>query len=220
MRETLSTGTEVEIVRRDDARMGLVVAPDIFGLRPLFDAHVARWANDWQMSVVAVEPFPGRTFGADVGERVAVLPELDDDRQLADQVAAADLLGVDAVGFMGFCMGGMYAFKAVRSDRFARIVSFYGMITMPTAWRGPAQREPLECLLTGNAESVLAIIGDADPYTPPADVDQLRSTGAEVVVYRGAEHGFAHDDTRPAHRVEDAADAFARARDWLLGAAR
>jgi hypothetical protein len=29
-------------------------------------------------------------------------------------------------------------------------------------------------------------------------------------------HGFAHDATRPAHRAEDAADAFARTQEWLL----
>ena len=36
-----------------------------------------------------------------------------------------------------------------------------------------------------------------------------------VVRYPEAEHGFAHDANRPAHRPDDAADAFARAREWL-----
>ena len=40
--------------------MGLVIAPDIFGVRPLFDDMVDRLATDWKMAVCAVEPFPGQ----------------------------------------------------------------------------------------------------------------------------------------------------------------
>ena len=47
--------------------------------------------------------------------------------------------------------------------------------------------------------------------------EALAATGATVVHYPDAEHGFAHDSSRPAHRADDAADAFARARAWLLG---
>jgi carboxymethylenebutenolidase len=64
---------------------------------------------------------------------------------------------------------------------------------------------------------VLGIIGEKDPYTPAEQVDELRATGVTVVVYPDAEHGFAHDAARPAHRVDDAADAFARTKAWLLG---
>ena len=32
----------------------------------------------------------------------------------------------------------------------------------------------------------------------------------EVVVYEGADHGFVHDADRPAHRADDAADAWTR----------
>jgi carboxymethylenebutenolidase len=62
---------------------------------------------------------------------------------------------------------------------------------------------------------VLAIIGTADIWTPPADVDALEKAGATVVRYEGAEHGFAHDPSRPAHRPDDAADAWTRAVDFL-----
>ena len=40
------------------------------------------------------------------------------------------------------------------------------------------------------AAPVLAIVGTADPYTPPDAVDALEATGAEVHRYEGAEHGF------------------------------
>jgi dienelactone hydrolase len=73
-------------------------------------------------------------------------------------------------------------------------------------------------MIMGDAEKVLAIVGEKDPYTPLPDVDELRSTGAVVQIYADAEHGFAHDASRPSHRPEDAADAFSRARDWMMTA--
>lgn len=218
MRITLPSGTSAEIVHHESPRMGLVVAPDIFGLRPLYDEMVERFSREWEMSVCAVEPFPGHDLGADVEPRFAAVPTLNDDDHLRDLLEAADALGTQVTGLIGFCMGGMYCFKAARHDRFVRIASFYGMIRLPEAWHGAGQGEPLAMMISGYAESVLAIIGEKDHYTPHSDVDQLRSTGATVVVYPEAEHGFAHDSSRPAHRADDAADAFARAKAWLLSA--
>lgn len=197
--------------------MGLVLAPDIFSLRPLYDDLVARLAREWTMTVCAVEPFPGRDLGAEVESRFAEVPKLDDVTHLRDLLEAADATGAERVGLLGFCLGGMYCHKASRSDRFARIASFYGMIRVPDAWRSDTQGEPLEILAEGHADRVLAIVGDLDHYTPPADVAALEDTGVTVVRYPEAEHGFAHDPSRPAHRADDAADAFARARSWLLG---
>lgn len=216
MRITLPSGTEAEIARPDvPADLGLVIAPDIFGLRPLYDDLVARLAREWTMVVCAVEPFPGRALGPDVEPRFAAVPDLDDDAHLRDLQDAAGVLGTPRVGLLGFCLGGMYCHKAARSDRFERIVSFYGMIGIPEAWRSPTQREPLGLLAAGHPDRVLAIVGGRDHYTPAADVDALEATGVSVVRYPDAEHGFAHDPSRPAHRVDDAADAFARAEAWL-----
>ena len=218
MRITLPSGTSAEIVRHPSPRMGLVVAPDIFGLRPLYDDMVARFSAEWDMSVIAVEPFPGADLGPDLEPRFAAVPNLDDNIHLRDLLEAADALETPVVGLIGFCMGGMYCFKAARSDRFARIASFYGMITIPTDWKSHTQGEPLGMLISGYAESVLAIVGEKDHYTPIVDIDQLRSTGVQVVLYPEAEHAFAHDASRPAHRPDDAADAFARAKAWLQSA--
>lgn len=219
MRITLPSGSPAEIVKVPDPRMGLVIICDIWGLRPLFDDMVARLASEWQMNVAAVDPFGSRVLPAeDMAARAAAIPSLSDDDSLRDLHEAADALGTPVNGLMGFCLGGMYSFKAARSDRFARIIPFYGMITIPEAWRSPTQVEPLSYLIQGNADCVLAILGDNDPYTPLADIDQLRSTGATCVVYPHAEHGFAHDASRPNHRPEDAADAFRRTKEWLLDA--
>lgn len=231
MRITLPSGTPAELAHptADSSgaapTMGLVVAPDIFGLRPLFDDLAARLATEWNMVVCAVEPFPGRDLGPDVAERFAAVPGVADDDNLRDLLEAADVVaaavtavgGPDRVGLIGFCMGGMYCHKASRADRFARIASFYGMIRVPDAWQSPVQGEPLAHLTAGHADRVLAIIGDRDHYTPPADVEALAATGVQVVRYPDAEHGFAHDASRPAHRADDAADAFARTHAWLAG---
>ena len=219
MRITLPSGTAAEVARPvGSPSIGLVVAPDIFGLRPLYDDMVERCAREWGVAVAAVEPFPGKDFGADIEPRFAGVHDLNDEDHLRDLLEAADALATPTVVLIGFCMGGMYCFKAARSDRFARIASFYGMISVPDAWASPTQGEPLNYLRKGNAERVLAIIGGKDHYTPANDVEALRATGVNVRFYPEAEHAFAHDPSRPVHRADDAADAFAHAKDWLLGA--
>jgi carboxymethylenebutenolidase len=219
MRITLPSGTEAEIAEPSDAddssSMGLVIAPDIFGLRPLFDDMVGRLASIWSMTVCAVEPFPGVELGEEVDSRFTAVPTLDDDVYLRDLIEAADATGCDRVGLLGFCMGGMYCFKAASSDRFTKIASFYGMIRLPAAWMGPGQGEPLDHLAAGHPDRVLAIIGELDTYTPPEDVVALEAAGVDVVRYPDAEHGFAHAPDRPSHRPADAADAFQRTHTWL-----
>ena len=218
MRITLPSGTEAEIdMSVSDAAQGIVIAPDIFGLRPLFDDFVARIAREWQVKVIAVEPFPGRGLPLDIEPRVQAMPSMNDDLHLRDLEEGAAALGVERVGLMGFCMGGMYCHKSSRSDRFTKIASFYGMIHVPESWRGPKQGDPIEILTKNHADRVLAIVGLKDPYTPTDDIAELKSVGVTVVEYADAEHGFAHDAARPSHRPADAADAFARAKGWLLG---
>lgn len=214
MRITLPSGTPAEAVHPEGAVRGLVVIPDIMGLRPLFDEHVARLAAETGWSVVAVEPFPGLE-DQPLSWRLEHVGDLIDDRVLADVVAAADATGCDAVGVLGFCMGGMYTLKAAGTGRFDGAAAFYGMIRVPEAWRSPGQGEPLEAVASPQACPVLAIVGTVDPWTPEDDVADLEAAGAEVVRYEGADHGFVHDPDRPAHRAEDAADAWGRVLTFL-----
>lgn len=204
------------MVRREGADTGLVIIPDIWGLRTLFDEMVERLSDEWQMSVCAVEPFPGRELPSDdAGPRFAAAAELDDDTVFADLIAAADMLGTERSVLIGFCMGGMYCNKAVHSDRFDRIVSFYGMIRLPEMWQTPGHREPLEVLREGHPDRLLAIVGEVDPYTPPADIAAFEAAGVTTARYPDADHGFVHDPARPAHRPDDAADAWQRAKSWV-----
>jgi carboxymethylenebutenolidase len=216
MRTTLPNGTPVEISAVENPARGMVVAPDIMGLRPLFDEMVERLATEHDWAVAAVEPFPGRE-SMTLEERMTAMAGLDDARQVEDLLAAAHLLHIERVGVLGFCMGGMYTLKAAANGRFDRAAPFYGMIRVPEAWRGPNQRDALDVLtaMPRAAEKVLAIIGTDDPYTPPRDVDDLEAAGATVVRYEGAEHGFVHDASRPSHRADDAADAWRRVVDWF-----
>ena len=212
MRVQLPSGTPADlVVPADTPRMGLVVAPDIFGLRPLFDDMTARLAAERGYAVCAPEPFPGRDLPLEVEPRYAAVAELRDDDVLRDLELAAEATGCAEVGLIGFCMGGMYTLKAAGTGRFQRCVAFYGMIRVPDAWRSPGQGEPLDYLSRPEASLTLAIIGEQDHYTPPDDVDALAAMPTVAVVrYPDAEHGFVHDPNRPAHRPADAADAWAR----------
>jgi carboxymethylenebutenolidase len=221
MRDQLPSGTPTELAVPDGTpARGVVVIPDIGGMRPLFDDLAARLAAEKAWAVAVVEPFPGRDL-ATIDDRFAAVPTLTDDRVLGDVVAAADLLesrtGAGRVAVIGFCMGGMYAYKAASTGRFDRAVPFYGMIRVPAAWRSPFQREPLDCLGDPRTCPVLAIIGSQDPYTPPEDVAELRRFGPLVttVTFPEAEHGFVHDPSRPAHRPDDAAAAWRQVYDFL-----
>ena len=208
-------------------RAGIVVHPDIFGVRPLFDDLCRRLATHGY-AVACPEPFA--RFGDEVRgvedpmQRMPVVGRFDDDLQLGDLVLAADLLTardrVDTVDVIGFCMGGMQTLKAAATGRFTRAVPFYGMVRVPEMWRGPKLREPLAT--ASEVCSTLAIFGGIDVWVPPEHLDELRAswTGrpdCEIVVYPEADHAFVHDPSRPVHRAADAADAWNRCLTFLAG---
>lgn len=219
MRTSLPSGTPVEIALPSGGRApgrGLVVIPDIGGLRPLFDEQAQRLADDNGWAVAAVEPWPGRE-DLTLEERLGAVGTIDDAAFLADLVAAADRLDVQPVAITGFCMGGMFAMKAVGTGRFHRAVAFYGMFRVPEHWKaeGGGTIEPLDAVTSPRACPTMAVVGTLDRWTPPADVDAAEAAGVTVVRYDGADHGFVHDASRPAHRPDDAADAWVNAIEFL-----
>jgi len=214
MRVELPSGTPAEVVAGSGER-GIVICPDIGGMRPLFDDLAVQLASDNGWTVCVVEPFPDHPDSS-VEDRVGGLAgQITDERLLGDMVAAADLTEAPVVAAMGFCMGGMYALKAAGTGRFDRAAAFYGMIHTPEAWRGEGQDEPLDALRRRGATEVMAIIGERDAWTPPEHVAELEEAGVVVVRYPEAEHGFVHDASRPAHRSADAADAWRRVTAFL-----
>lgn len=216
-RAELPGGTPAYVVTRSDAHRGLVLFPDIGGLRPLFFDLCDRLAAEHRWVVAAIELWPGQE-ALPLEERLERVGDLDDSRLMADAEAAARLLAIEPVGALGFCMGGMLALKAALLNRFDRVVSCYGMVRLPHRWRSATMADPIDALLGADppvAGKVLAVVGTADPYLPPTDVEDLETAGASVIRYDGAEHGFIHDPSRPAHRPDDAADAWARIGSWL-----
>ena len=210
MRITLANGVPAELTQPatiDDATLGVVLFPDIMGLRPLFDEMCERLSEDHGWVVCAPEPFPGREE-LFVDERLGVMADFDDTKLRETATLAADATGCRRVVATGFCMGGMLAFKAAASGRFARAAGFYGMIRLPEAWSGGRLQQPIDALASPDRCPTLAIIGTADHFTPPQDVAEAEALGVVVVSYDGAEHGFVHDASRPAHRPDDAADAW------------
>lgn len=207
---------------------GVVVHPDVGGLRPLFDDLCRRLATHG-FAVIAVEPFArvpaDERRSMDLDARLARIATLEDEIQIGDLEAAADYLVVNddvgKVSVIGFCMGGHFTLKAAASDRFDRAVAFYGMISVPDDWKGPGVGEPLDA--AADVCPTLAIIGSADPWTPESDVEALRDAWSDrddcrITIVEGADHGFVHDPDRPAHRAEDAARVWDEAIAWMLDA--
>ena len=208
-----------------DALGGLVLVPDLIGLRPLFEEICRRIATHG-LAVCAPETF-ARLIPAggslDTDERRILASQLHDEvvmedlAEAADHLAAAD--GVGSVAVLGFCMGGGFALKAAATGRFEKAVAFYPLLRTPPDWASDNLGDAVD--VAGAACPALAILGEVDPYTPPDDVEVLRDTGQgkadhKVVVYRGADHAFAHDPDRPVHRPDDAADAWHRALAFLI----
>lgn len=218
MRIELPSGTPAELVLPAGVpARGVALAPDILGLRPLFDDLCARLAAEDGWAVCAPEPFPDHP-GTTVDDRLDLVRTRVDERQVGDLVAAADELrarGAERVAVLGFCMGGMYALKSSPTGAFDRCVAFYGMIRVPERFDGPGHRQPIDLIRAGDPCPILAVVGGRDDFTPGRDIDDLEAAGATVVRYPEAEHGFVHDPSRPAHRADDAADAWRRVREFL-----
>ena len=205
---------------------GVVLHPDMGGLRPMFD-DMARRIATYGLAVCAVEPFAAvpEDERVTIEQRIGHVKDLDDRHQMEMLSSAADLLvvedGVSRVCVLGFCMGGYYTFKAAAADRFDAAVAFYGMLRTPDAWRGPGHTiEPLD--VAADMCPTLAVFGSADPWTPAPDIEALQTAWAErndceIVIVEGADHGFAHDPERPVHRADDAAALWERALNWVIG---
>jgi carboxymethylenebutenolidase len=190
---------------------GVLVWPDIFGLRPAFRQMGKRLAESGY-SVLVVNPFY-RVKKAPTAPNGAATP-IADVRPLS-QGLNATTHAVDArafitwldqqasvaknrrIGTQGYCMGGPIAFRtaAAMPDRVGAVASFHGggLVT-------DAPDSPLAMASKTKAQFLVAI-AENDDQRAPADKTVLKETfakvnlAAEVEVYAGAAHGWCPPDS-------------------------
>lgn len=191
---------------------GVLVWPDIFGLRPAFRQMGKRLAESGY-SVLVVNPFY-RSKKAPTAAAGAATP-IEEVRPLAQTLngtthmtdAKAFIKWLDEqpsvaknrkVGTQGYCMGGPIAFRTAAAvpDRIGAVASFHGggLVTdKPDSPHLQAAKSKAQFLIA---------IAENDDKRSPNDKDVLKETfakanlPAEIEVYAGAAHGWCPPDSR------------------------
>jgi carboxymethylenebutenolidase len=163
---------------------GVVVIHEGMGITPQLIRFVERVAREGYV-VAAPDLFfrVGGPESSDFGTMIgSVTPEqLQGD--LATTVAHLRALGATSIGVTGFCMGGLFTYRAAKWAGELGVdaaVAFYG---------GGISRElgDLGC-------PAILFFGGSDPYVPISDIEQVQARHGELVqVYAGADHGFMRD---------------------------
>jgi carboxymethylenebutenolidase len=189
---------------------GVLIWPDIFGLRPAFRQMGKRLAESGY-SVLVVNPFY-RVKKAPTAENGATTPiqqlmplaqALNETTHMTDAKAFIGWLDQQAsvaknrkVGTQGYCMGGPMAFRtsAAVPDRVGAVASFHGgglVTTTPNSPHLQASKSKAQFLIA---------IATNDDQRAPTDKDVLKETftkaglPAEIEVYPGA-HGWCPPDS-------------------------
>jgi carboxymethylenebutenolidase len=197
------------------AHPGVLIWPDILGLRPAFEQMGTRLAESGY-SVLVVNPFyrsakapvvPAGASFQDEAVRGRVFPmarQLNAETHVTDAVAFVDWLDTqDAVdksrkmGTMGYCMGGPITMRtaAAKPDRVGAGASFHGggLVT--------DQPDSPHLLVPRMTAHYLFAIAENDDMNDPEAKNVLRETfanaglPAEIEVYAGALHGWCPPDS-------------------------
>jgi carboxymethylenebutenolidase len=190
---------------------GVLVWPDIFGLRPALRQMGKRLAESGY-SVLVVNPFY-RVKKAPTAEKGAATPipelrplaqTLNETTHTTDAKAFIGWLDKQAsvaknrkIGTQGYCMGGPIAFRtaAAASDRVGAAASFHGGGLVTDQPNSPH----LQAAKT-KAHFLVAIAANDDQRSPK-EKDVLKETfakanlAAEIEVYEGAAHGWCPPDS-------------------------
>jgi carboxymethylenebutenolidase len=190
---------------------GVLVWPDIFGLRPAFRQMGKRLAESGY-SVLVVNPFY-RTKKAPTAEAGAATPiaqvmplarGLSETTNMTDAKAFVAWLDEQAavaknrkIGTQGYCMGGPLAFRtaAAVSERIGAVASFHGggLVT-------DQPNSPHLLAAKSKAQFLIAIAANDDERAPN-DKTVMKETfakanlPAEIEVYAGAAHGWCPPDS-------------------------
>ncbi len=203
---------------------GVLIWPDIFGLRPAFRQMGKRLAESGY-SVLVVNPFY-RTKKAPTAESGTATPidqvrplaqTLSETTHMADAQAFIGWLDSQSsvakdrkIGTQGYCMGGPIAFRTGGAvpDRVGAVASFHGSRLVTDSPDSPH----LQAAKT-KAHFLIAIASNDDARSPN-DKNVLRETlaqaklPAEIGVYGGA-HGWCPPDSR-VYNEPDAEKAWSR----------
>jgi carboxymethylenebutenolidase len=190
---------------------GVLVWPDIFGLRPAFRQMGKRLAESGY-SVLVVNPFY-RVKKAPTAENGAATPipdllplakALSETTHMTDAKAFIAWLDQQSsvaknrkIGTQGYCMGGPIAFRTAAAvpDRVGAIASFHG--------GGLVTKEPNSPHLQASktkAQLLIAIAANDDMRSPDEknvlkDTFAKSNQPAEIEVYTGAAHGWCPPDS-------------------------
>jgi len=193
------------------AAAGVLVWPDIFGLRPAFRQMGKRLAESGY-SVLVVNPFY-RTKKAPTADAGAATPipqlmplarTLNETTQMTDAKAFIAWLDGQAavaknrkIGTQGYCMSGPIAFRTAAAvpDRVGAVASFHGGGLVTDQPNSPH----LQAAKT-KAQFLIAIAANDDQRSPN-EKNVLKETfakanlPAEIEVYEGAAHGWCPPDS-------------------------
>jgi carboxymethylenebutenolidase len=190
---------------------GVLIWPDIFGLRPAFRQMSKRLAETGY-SVLVVNPFyrvkkaPTAEAGAatPIAQLLPLAQALNETTHMTDAKAFIAWLDGQAsvaknrkIGTQGYCMGGPIAFRtaAAMPDRVGAVASFHGggLVTdMPNSPHLQAAKT--------KAQLLIAIAANDDTQRPN-EKNLLKETfekaklPAEIEVYAGAAHGWCPPDS-------------------------
>jgi carboxymethylenebutenolidase len=190
---------------------GVLVWPDIFGLRPAFRTMGKRLAESGY-SVLVVNPFyrVKKAPTADAGSATPIpqlLPlaqALNETTHMTDAKAFIGWLDQQAsvaknkkVGTQGYCMGGPIAFRTAAAvpDRVGAVASFHGGGLVTNNPNSPH----LQASKT-KAQFLIAVAANDDQRSPDEktvlkDTFAKANLPAEIEVYTGAAHGWCPPDS-------------------------
>jgi len=207
---------------------GVVIVPDVFGLRPFYEELAVRFATVGTQAL-AIDLY-GRTTrltsrprdeAFDFWPHIAATHTDTVARDIAAAVAHLRALPVApprAVFTVGFCFGGATSFRqAAMGHGLGGVIGFYGPPVVTPLWQGPAPSvidhvEAFAC-------PVLGFFGSADPSIPAESIAQFDATlsaagvAHELVTYPGAPHSFF--DWKQQEHAQASADAWRRMLEFI-----
>jgi carboxymethylenebutenolidase len=190
---------------------GVLLWPDIFGLRPAMRTMGKRLAESGY-AVVVVNPFyraqkaPTAARGAatPIADLMPLARALNEQTHMTDAKAFVGWLDQQGsvaknkkIGTQGYCMGGPMAFRtsAAVPDRVGAVASFHGGGLVTDQPGSPAAQAAKT-----KAQFLIAIAAN-DDQRAPTEKDVLKETfakanlPAEIEVYTGAAHGWCPPDS-------------------------